>query len=56
MELGLKNSMPRKHGYDVVNAITAMENNEVDFLFCLGGNFISATPDTRKASPRATHK
>ena len=50
MELGLKNSMPRKHGYDVVNSIKAMENNEVDFLFCLGGNFISATPDTTRTA------
>ena len=46
MELGLKNSMPRKHGYDVVQSISAMENDDVDLLFCLGGNFISATPDT----------
>jgi molybdopterin-dependent oxidoreductase alpha subunit len=46
MELGLKNAMPRKHGYDVVHSISAMESNDVDFLFCLGGNFISATPDT----------
>ena len=50
MELGLKHTMPRKHGLDVVNAIRAMENNQVDFLFCLGGNFISATPDTIRTS------
>jgi molybdopterin-dependent oxidoreductase alpha subunit len=50
MEMGLKHSMPRKHGLDVVNAIRAMETGQVDFLFCLGGNFISATPDTRRTS------
>ena len=50
MEMGLKNSMPRKHGYDVVHSIQAMENSEVDFLFCLGGNFISATPDTPRTA------
>ena len=50
MELGLKSSMPRKHGYDVVNTIKAIEQQDVDFMFCLGGNFISATPDTRRTS------
>tara|TARA_B100000767_G_scaffold275211_1_gene311042 strand:- start:10019 stop:12295 length:2277 start_codon:yes stop_codon:yes gene_type:complete len=50
MELGLKSSMPRKHGYDVVHSISAMESNDVDFLFCLGGNFISATPDTTRTA------
>ena len=50
MELGLKHTLPRKHGLDVVNAIRAMENDQVDFLFCLGGNFISATPDTIRTS------
>ena len=50
MELGLKHVMPRKHGLDVVNAIRAMESGKADFLFCLGGNFISATPDTIRTS------
>ena len=47
MELGLKVSLPRKHGYDVVNSIKAMDSNKVEVFFCMGGNFISATPDTR---------
>ena len=47
MELGLKVSLPRKHGYDVVNSIKAMDGNKVEVFFCMGGNFISATPDTR---------
>ena len=50
MESGLKFSMPRKHGYDVVNSIKAMELGDVDLLFCLGGNFISATPQTTRTS------
>ncbi|AHF16321.1 FdhF/YdeP family oxidoreductase [Niabella soli] len=37
---------PRKHGYDVVRAIKAMQEGKVKFLFCMGGNFLSATPDT----------
>lgn len=37
---------PRKHGYDVVRAIKAMHGGKVKVLFCLGGNFLSATPDT----------
>ena len=37
---------PRKHGVDVVEAIKKMQREEVDLFFCMGGNFISATPDT----------
>tara|TARA_B110000444_G_scaffold190471_2_gene180097 strand:- start:7282 stop:9573 length:2292 start_codon:yes stop_codon:yes gene_type:complete len=37
---------PREHGVDVVEAITKMQEGEVDLFFCMGGNFISATPDT----------
>ena len=37
---------PRNHGYDVVESIKAMDNEKVDLLFCMGGNFLSATPDT----------
>ena len=50
MEIGLQTSMPRKHGLDVVRAIKAMEQEELEFLFCLGGNFISATPETNRTS------
>nr|WP_315423772.1 FdhF/YdeP family oxidoreductase [uncultured Pedobacter sp.] len=38
--------MPRAHGYDVVGTIKAMQEGKVKFLFCMGGNFLSATPDT----------
>ena len=37
---------PRNHGYDVVESIKAMDDEKVDLLFCMGGNFLSATPDT----------
>ena len=47
MELGLKVSLPRKHGYDVVNSIMAMDKGDVGVFFCMGGNFLSATPDTK---------
>ena len=46
MEDGLNISIPKEHGYDVVNAIRAMKKGDVDVFFCMGGNFISATPDT----------
>jgi len=46
MEEGLNISIPKDHGYDVVNAIRAMRKGMVDVFFCMGGNFISATPDT----------
>ncbi len=37
---------PSKHGYDTVEAIHAMNENKVKLFFALGGNFLSATPDT----------
>ncbi|REJ80147.1 MAG: hypothetical protein DWQ44_13010 [Bacteroidetes bacterium] len=37
---------PRKHGYDTVDAIHAMKDGKAKFFFALGGNFLSATPDT----------
>ena len=46
MESGLNLTLPKEHGYDVVNAIHAMRNGDVDVFFCMGGNFLSATPDT----------
>ncbi len=38
---------PREHGLDVVDGIRAMHAGDVDVLVCLGGNFLSAAPDTR---------
>lgn len=37
---------PREHGYDTVEAIEAMHANKVRFFMAMGGNFISATPDS----------
>ncbi|HXB06066.1 MAG TPA: FdhF/YdeP family oxidoreductase, partial [Puia sp.] len=37
---------PRKPGYDVVNAIRAMHDGKASVFFAMGGNFLSATPDT----------
>jgi len=37
---------PRKHGFDVVNSIEAMHKNKAKVFFGMGGNFVSATPDT----------
>ena len=37
---------PRRHGYDTVKAIAAMHAKKASVFFALGGNFLSATPDT----------
>jgi molybdopterin-dependent oxidoreductase alpha subunit len=37
---------PRQHGFDVVNAIRAMYQEKAKVFFAMGGNFLSATPDT----------
>ncbi|MEU1052361.1 FdhF/YdeP family oxidoreductase [Streptomyces sp. NPDC005876] len=37
---------PRRPGYDVVRAIRALRDGEAQVFFAMGGNFVSATPDT----------
>ena len=37
---------PRNHGFDTVKAIQAMHDGQGRVFFALGGNFLSATPDT----------
>lgn len=37
---------PRRHGFDTVKAIEAMHSGKAKVFFALGGNFLSATPDT----------
>ena len=37
---------PRKHGWDVVDSIKAMHRGEAKVFFAMGGNFLSASPDT----------
>jgi molybdopterin-dependent oxidoreductase alpha subunit len=39
-------SPPREHGLDVVDSIKAMHAGNVRVLLAMGGNFLSATPDT----------
>jgi molybdopterin-dependent oxidoreductase alpha subunit len=40
-------SPPSHDGYDVVESIRAMRDGKVDVLMAMGGNFVSATPDSR---------
>ncbi len=37
---------PRNHGYDVVDAIEAMHQRQAHVFIGMGGNFLSASPDT----------
>jgi molybdopterin-dependent oxidoreductase alpha subunit len=37
---------PREHGYDTVHAIKAMHSGDAKVFIGMGGNFLSATPDT----------
>ncbi|MET8565981.1 FdhF/YdeP family oxidoreductase [Streptomyces flaveolus] len=37
---------PRRHGFDAVDTIRAMGTGEVKVFFAMGGNFVSAAPDT----------
>jgi len=46
LEEQLKFEPPRAHGFDTVNSIKAMHDGQAKVFFALGGNFLSATPDT----------
>jgi molybdopterin-dependent oxidoreductase alpha subunit len=37
---------PHEHGYDTVETLRAMHAGKVKVFFAMGGNFLSATPDT----------
>ena len=41
---------PRAHGFDTVDAIEAMRDGRAKVFFALGGNFISATPDSEETA------
>ena len=41
---------PREPGYDVVKAVKAMYEGKASVFFAMGGNFLSATPDTNYTS------
>ncbi|WP_225727001.1 MULTISPECIES: FdhF/YdeP family oxidoreductase [unclassified Nocardia] len=43
-EFGIRS--PREHGWDTVDAIRAMRDGRGKVFFGMGGNFVSATPDT----------
>ena len=43
-EFGIKS--PRAHGLDTVETIRAMHDGRVNVFVAMGGNFLSATPDT----------
>jgi molybdopterin-dependent oxidoreductase alpha subunit len=46
MEMHYQFKMPKEHGYDAVESIEAMHAGKVRVFVALGGNFISATPDS----------
>lgn len=41
---------PEDHGFNTVEAIQAMLDGDVDFFMAMGGNFLSAAPDTEKTA------
>lgn len=46
LDAGANITSPREHGYDTVEVIEAMHQNKIRFFMAMGGNFISATPDS----------
>jgi molybdopterin-dependent oxidoreductase alpha subunit len=46
LEAAYDREFPRAAGHDVVDAIQAMLAGRCRFLLCMGGNFLSASPDT----------
>jgi len=46
---------PADHGHDVVGAIEAMLRGEVDVFMSMGGNFLSASPDTAATARALTN-
>ena len=46
MEDNFQFTPPDKQGYDVVESIKAMHSGKAKVFFAMGGNFLSATPDT----------
>jgi molybdopterin-dependent oxidoreductase alpha subunit len=52
LERALGFPMPREHGFDVVDAIRAMRDGRGRVFIAMGGNFLSAAPDT-EATARA---
>jgi molybdopterin-dependent oxidoreductase alpha subunit len=55
LEQYFKRPFPREEGYDVVESILAMEQDKVGVFICMGGNFISATPDSERTGKAMQH-
>jgi anaerobic selenocysteine-containing dehydrogenase len=49
LEQLLQRPLSRVSGYDTRALITAADQQEVDTLFCLGGNLYAANPDSQQA-------
>ena len=47
IDINFKITSPRVHGYDVVDSIKAMRDGKIKLFMAMGGNFISATPDSQ---------
>ena len=47
IEENYKFEVPRNHGFDVVESIEAMQDGRAKIFIGMGGNFLSATPDTK---------
>jgi molybdopterin-dependent oxidoreductase alpha subunit len=45
---------PRRHGTDTVDTIAAMEEGRIKVFFAMGGNFLSAAPDTERTARALT--
>ncbi|NUR34501.1 MAG: FdhF/YdeP family oxidoreductase, partial [Gemmatimonadaceae bacterium] len=48
-------SPPQKHGYDTVETLRAMHAGTVKVFLAMGGNFLSATPDTAYTAEALRH-
>jgi len=46
---------PREHGFDTVESIKAMAEGKAKIFFAMGGNFLSATPDTEFTAKALQH-
>jgi molybdopterin-dependent oxidoreductase alpha subunit len=46
---------PAQHGYDVVESIKAMHEGKARVFIAMGGNFLSATPDTHVTAAALRH-
>ena len=53
LEARFRFQAPRRPGLDTVAAIGAMDDGRASVFFALGGNFLSATPDTERTAAGA---